>query len=44
MLELEGEEAGFGGDTPVDFIISGLVRDDNRAVSGTFGNFVQNEM
>ena len=44
VLELEGEEAGFGGDTPVDFIISGLVRDDNRAVSGTFGNFVQNEM
>jgi len=44
VLELEGEEDGFADETPVDFIVSGIVRDDNRAVSGTLGGFVQNEL
>ena len=44
VLELEGEDAGFGGDTPIDFIVSGLVRDDNRGTSGKLGGYVQNSM
>ena len=44
VLELEGEDAGFGGDTPIDFIVSGLVRDDNRDTSGKLGGYVQNSM
>ena len=44
VLELEGEADGSADETPIGKIVSGLVRDDNRAVSGTFGNFVQNEM
>lgn len=44
VLELEGEEGGFAGETAVDKIVSGIVRDDNRAVSGRLGGYVQNEM
>jgi N-acetylmuramoyl-L-alanine amidase len=44
VLELEGEDAGFGDDTPVDFIISGIVLDDNRGTSGKLGGYVQNSM
>ncbi len=44
VVEMEGGTGTFVGRDDLDFILSGIDRDENRHVSGRLGGYVQNEM